>query len=119
MSLPLGEPPSPHPGPCRSTRKQIKKVHTAPLTIAEWRRIEEVVLPSSTVPVDQAINELQLELAYAKDLAQHEVTPCISGSPDNHNQPPKVLTPLSSFPVHLPVQSPLDLYHEAHQYWFV
>jgi hypothetical protein len=117
--LPLGDPPSPHPGPRRSTRKQIKKVRTAPLTIEERRRIEEVALPSSAAPVDPAINELQLELAYAEDLPQHEVAPCIPGSPDNHDQPPEVLTPPSSFPVHLPFQSPLDSYCKAHQNWFV
>jgi hypothetical protein len=144
LSPPPDDLPLLHLGPCRLSRKRMKRVCTAPMTVAERHHISQPAAPSSTIPEDPAVVELQLRLAFADDQPQHEgddlvdqpqhkdedlmdqlqhedddLVPLISDSQDINNQPADILVPPSDFPIQSSDQSPHDLYLQAHQNWFV
>jgi predicted Zn-ribbon and HTH transcriptional regulator len=120
LSSPPANLPSTHLGPRRSTRKRVKKVRTAPMTIAERRHNVDAALPPSTAAEDPAVTELQLGLAFADDEPQHEeLTPLVSDPQDQHVEQADVLAPPTNLPIKSPGQSPIDLYRESHEHWFV
>jgi predicted Zn-ribbon and HTH transcriptional regulator len=118
-SLPVNF-PSPPLGPRQSARKRVKKVRTAPMTIAERRHNREAALPPSTAAEDPAVSELQLGLAFADDEPQdEELTPHVPGPQDHHSQQADPLAAPSNLPIQPPGQSPIDSYRESHESWFV
>jgi hypothetical protein len=126
-SLPLTHPPSPKNASRRSTQKRIKKVRTAPLTIAEWHCIDNVYNDPSPLQVQEAnIDIINLQHAFDRldnptdqeevILAPPHVLPHLQD-----NIAPASATPaaLPDFPTGPQSTSPLETYNEAHEYWFV
>jgi hypothetical protein len=128
-SLPLDRPPSPENALRRSVRKRVKKVRTAPLTIAEWRRIDDAYNDPSPSQVQEAnidIIDLQHALNRLDDPTEREevilASPHVSPLPDlQEDLAPASATQaaLSDFPTGPRSTSPLETYSDAHEYWFV
>jgi DNA-directed RNA polymerase subunit RPC12/RpoP len=119
-SLPLPQPPSSQNGPRRSSRKRVKKVRTAPLTIADRRRIDDAYTdppPSHLQEADIDIVDLQHALDLIEDQPEHEEpSPNLQ---DTIVTSPDLLAPPSEFPIGACGKSPLETYKDAHPSWFV
>jgi DNA-directed RNA polymerase subunit RPC12/RpoP len=108
-------------------RKRVKKVRTAPLTIAERRRIDDAYNdppPPQLQEADIDTINLQHALAHLDDTPEREEIiyappDTLSNLPDILVSAPDPLGQLSDFPTGIHNRSPLDTYNSAHKLWFV
>jgi hypothetical protein len=112
--------------PRRSTRKRVKKVRTAPLTITERRRIDDAyndTTPSHIQEADLEVIDLQHALHRLDNPPEREEStpppPQTFPNLQNIDVPPSDnLASLTDFPICARGESPLDSYMNAHEHHF-